>query len=273
MSRIFFADELETVATFWRVTRRDGVALGFTSHNRDLVFDGLRHRAAPGMLPSAIRRTADLSRDNLEVQGILAHDAISTEDLRAGRYDRARIKIGVVDWGNLDRATLFHGTIASVSEEANQFEAELLSTKADLEIDTVPRTSPTCRAAFCDDACQLNPSRFTHVATVLSVDVEESAIVFADAPPAASMLHGSLRWLDGPYAGLEMEVLASDANGIMVDRSLDSGVLAGHRALLREGCDHTLATCSTRFANSVNFQGEPYLPGNDLLARYANSSS
>lgn len=30
MSRIFFKDELEGVATFWRIDRRDGCVLGFT---------------------------------------------------------------------------------------------------------------------------------------------------------------------------------------------------------------------------------------------------
>jgi len=37
---------------------------------------------------------------------------------------------------------------------------------------------------------------------------------------------------------------------------------------LTEGCDGALATCSGRFGNAVNFRGEPYLPGNDLLTRY-----
>ena len=37
---------------------------------------------------------------------------------------------------------------------------------------------------------------------------------------------------------------------------------------IREGCDKSLATCSGRFANAVNFRGEPHLPGIDLLTRY-----
>ena len=46
------------------------------------------------------------------------------------------------------------------------------------------------------------------------------------------------------------------------------GQVRGVRVQLREGCDHTIATCSARFGNAVNFRGEPFLPGNDLLARY-----
>jgi uncharacterized phage protein (TIGR02218 family) len=43
---------------------------------------------------------------------------------------------------------------------------------------------------------------------------------------------------------------------------------AGVRVRLTEGCDKRFETCRVRFANSVNFRGEPHLPGNDLLTRY-----
>ena len=42
---------------------------------------------------------------------------------------------------------------------------------------------------------------------------------------------------------------------------------------VREGCDRTLETCQARFGNAVNFQGEPFLPGNDQLARYASPAA
>ena len=42
----------------------------------------------------------------------------------------------------------------------------------------------------------------------------------------------------------------------------------GARVELIEGCDKSLATCAARFANALNFRGEPYLPGMDLLTRY-----
>jgi hypothetical protein len=57
-------------------------------------------------------------------------------------------------------------------------------------------------------------------------------------------------------------------HGLVLDRPLDPGLPIGARALVREGCDHTLDTCATRFANAVNFQGEPFLPGNDMIYRY-----
>ena len=51
MTRIWFSSELETVATWWRIERVDGVALGFISHDRNVAFGGITYRTAPGMVP------------------------------------------------------------------------------------------------------------------------------------------------------------------------------------------------------------------------------
>ena len=273
MSRVFHATELEAVATFWRVHRRDGVTLGFTGHDRDLWFDGVLHRAAPGMVPSAVRRTAGLEPDVAEVQGVLSHDAIAAHDLADGRFDGAAVEIGAVDWETRDRAVLYRGTIGTVSEEATGFTAELRSAKAALEIDPVPRTSPTCRALFCGPGCTLPASRFTHEALASSIDFAANSATFTGGPPAEAMRDGLLRWLDGPHAGLAMDVTAIVGSSLLLDTPLDPALAAGTRALLREGCNHTIRTCTERFGNAANFQGEPFLPGNDLLARYAVPSS
>lgn len=272
MTRIFFREELETVATFWRIIRTDGVTFGFTSHDRDLWFDGILHRAAPGMVPSAIHRSAGLGDDSAEVDGALSHDALSAEDLAAGRFDGARIEIGAVDWQTLERATLYRGQVGAIGEEGGKFTAELRSTKALLAADPIPRTSPTCRARFCGPGCTLSAAKFTHEAAVTAVDLETNSVTFADGPSATAMLDGHLRWLDGPQAGLRMEVASVSDGKLTLDVALDPALEVGTRALLREGCDHTLSTCAARFANSVNFHGEPYLPGNDLLSRYGTGS-
>ena len=78
-----------------------------------------------------------------------------------------------------------------------------------------------------------------------------------------------MRWLDGPLAGLTSAVRGCDPAGALVLAApLGAAVPAGCAVLLREGCDRTLATCATRFANALNFRGEPALPGNDFVARY-----
>jgi uncharacterized phage protein (TIGR02218 family) len=268
MSRVWFSEPLETVATFWRVLRRDGVTLGFTTHDKDLWFDDVLHRAAPGMLPAAIRRSGDFEPDSAEVQGALTHDAITDVDLAVGRFDGAQVVVGLVDWETLERRPLYRGAIGTVSEEAGSFSAELQSRKAELQIDPVPRTSPTCRAEFCGPGCTLSPATFDHEGVLEAHLASANAVLLAIEVPAGALLGGWLRWLDGPYAGLRMNVVALAGQALVLDRLLDRPLDPGLRVVVREGCDRTLATCAERFGNAVNFQGEPFLPGNDLVARY-----
>ena len=264
MSRAFLDRELDTVATFWRIWRSDGVALGFTMHARDLWFDGLLHRAAPGLTPSAIRRTTGFADEGADVEGALAHDCIAESEVASGRYDGATVAIGAVDWETLDNAIYYRGTIEAIARESNGFTAQIASAKAALAIDPVPRSSPSCRARFCDTGCGLSPARFTMRAAVASVD--DDRVVFEGIDPAP--YHGGeLRWRDGPLAGLPAHILAADETGLLLDRAL-AGIERGMIAFLREGCDHTVATCAARFGNAANFQGEPFLPGTDLLAHY-----
>lgn len=274
--RVFFDRELDSIATFWRVLRRDGVTLGFTSHDRDLVFDGIRHRAAPGMLPTAIKMTAEISDDSAEVEGALAHDSIRAADLAAGLFDQARISIGAVDWETLENRILYSGQLGRIEDDLNGFSAQLLSAKHILEEDLVPRTSPTCRAAFCGPGCGLSANRFTSTRIVTDTDLDGNRLALRPSESGNTdntLVDGQIRLLDGPQTGITFGIINVSGDWLTLDRPLAHGLPIGTSAEVREGCDHTLATCADRFANAANFRGEPFLPGNDLLARYGQPSA
>jgi uncharacterized phage protein (TIGR02218 family) len=272
MSRVWFAQPLETVATWWRILRRDGVTLGFITHDHDVWFDGVRHRASPGMMPSAIRRSADFQPDSAEVQGAITDEAISAQDLALGRFDGARVMIGLVDWVTLETREIYRGAIGEVSDQAGTFSAQLQSRKAELARDPVPRTSPSCRAEFCGRGCTLSAARFTHEGVVTARNAMANAVAVTTSAAPADLVGGNLRWLDGAYAGITAGIVAVGADGLVLDTPIDLAVVSGARVLLREGCDRTLATCAARFGNAVNFQAEPFVPGNDLLARYGTGA-
>lgn len=269
--RVFFDRELDTVATFWRVYRRDGIMLAFTSHDRDLTFNGIAHRAAPGMVPAAIRLTADLSEDSAEVQGALSHATIREQDLAAGLFDHAAIEIGAVDWELLDSHVIYSGRLGRIEDDRRSFTAELRSAKRQLDEDLVPRTSPTCRALFCGPGCGVSAAAVTTTQTLADIDLDANTVLFGGIEPG-DFVDGQLRFLDGPQSGISFGIISADVNGLVLDRQLVEGTPIGTRVELREGCDHTLTTCASRFANAVNFRGEPFLPGNDLLTRYGQPS-
>ena len=269
--RVYFDRELDTVATYWRVYRRDGAIFAFTSHDRDLSFDGVVHKAAPGMLPAAIRLTSDLSEDSAEVEGALTHRSINEADLAAGLFDSAAIEIGAVAWETLEHHALYSGQLGRIEDDTRGFSAELRSAKRALEEDLVPRTSPTCRAQFCGPGCGLSAKLYTTLDTVAAVDLESNSVQL-EAAAGSNFIDGEVRFLAGPQTGLRFGIVSAAGAWLTLDRSMVTGTATGTRIELREGCDHTLETCGSRFGNATNFRGEPFLPGNDLLARYGQGS-
>jgi len=265
--RVFLDRELDNVAIFWRVLRKDGVALGFTSHDRDLVFSSIRHRSAPGMISSAISLTSQIGGDSAEVEGALTHDTINEKELSSGLYDDAGIAIGAVDWENLEHTILYSGRIGRVEDDGRSFSAQLRSAKHILDHDFVPRTSPTCRAVFCGRGCGLSAARFTTKRTLIDFDTDANRIE-VNAPVSTEVIDGQARLLAGPQTGVVFGVIDASNGLLTLDRAIAPNTPIGAPIELLEGCDHTLGTCASRFDNARNFRGEPFLPGNDLLTRY-----
>ncbi|WP_375390792.1 DUF2163 domain-containing protein [uncultured Sphingomonas sp.] len=262
------AGELTTLAFCWRVERRDGVAIGLTSHDRDLAIDGLRHRAAPGMTPSAVRREIGLGPDTMDVAGALTADAIGAADLLAGRWDGARVTLFAVDWtGAPGRVALGEGTIGAVSLTAGQFTAELKGPAAALARAVTEPCAPECRAELGDRRCRVPMAGRRRFARVVSV-AGPAVTVDAGEPSPNAYGDGRLRWIGGANAGLESAVLGSAGAAVTLRAPPAFMVEPGALVELVEGCDKRLATCAGRFGNALNFRGEPYLPGVDLLTRY-----
>jgi uncharacterized phage protein (TIGR02218 family) len=259
---------LATIALCWRVERCDGVTIGLTAHDRDLTIGGLVHRAAPGMTPSAVVRGDGLEADTMDVGGALTSSAIDERDLIAGRWDGARVAIFAVDWvtGAL-HAGLGEGRIGSVELSDGGFTAELRGASAALDRAVVETTSADCRAALGDKRCRVAMAGRRRMLRVIAV---EGAVVTIDAvePSADAYGGGVLRWIGGANGGLA-SAIAGSAGATLTLRSVPAFVVAaGTLVEVIEGCDKTIATCAGRFGNALNFRGEPYLPGMDLLTRY-----
>ena len=158
-----------------------------------------------------------------------------------------------------------------MSLSGDAFGAAFLGLTRLLDRPIVPQTSPSCRASFCDAACGLNGQRFRHLATVANVTGNQISLTTPIPAATGAFAYGALRWLSGESCGLTADVIASDANSVTLPR-LQQIVAAGDRLELIEGCDKQMATCATRFANAINFRGEPYLPGNDILTRYPGAN-
>jgi uncharacterized phage protein (TIGR02218 family) len=244
------------------------VALGFTSHDRNLVIGGLTYRAAPGMLPSSVTLTEGFDAEGLDVEGALTSDGISGEDLQAGRWDGAAVSVFIVDWEAPDDEQIFvaRGELGDVSIRSGAFEAELRGARAVLERPVVEQTSPECRAELGDKRCRVDMAGRTLITAVTFV--EGPIVALTEAAPANGHAYGRLRWITGANSGLDSEIARSVGPRLTLREPPRFAASAGDLVEVREGCDKSFATCSGRFGNAANFRGEPHLPGMDLLTRY-----
>lgn len=259
--------ELTSAAFCWRLERKDGAGLALTSHDRPLVRGGIRYEPSPGMIPAAVKAELGLEPNASEVAGSLSDSAIRDEDVAAGRWDGAGVRLVALDWQNAvePEIELLSGELGQVASKDGAFEADLLGAAARLERPVCPLTSPECRALLGDPQCRVDMAGRRLRAKVTA---KTGHLVTIDQPVDGRFVLGQIRFLDGAAHGERRSILAVTGQQLSL-RSAPAGEVAiGTAVEIVEGCDKRLETCSQRFGNAANFRGEPHLPGNDLLTRY-----
>jgi uncharacterized phage protein (TIGR02218 family) len=270
------AGEVTTLATCWQITRRDGVVLGFTDHVRDLEVDGLTYRAASGYTRTAIRGTADLAVDNLDVESVFSDDGITEEDLRAGRYDFAEVRMFLVNYADLGQGILKlrRGWLGEVTIRDGMYVAELRGMTQKLQMTVGEVYTPDCSADLGDTRCGVNLAALQESGTVSAVT---SATIFEASLMQATGWYdgGELLWTSGANAGQTVAVRSWDAATSTLTLFLPAlyAIQAGDAFTIRPGCDKTFATCQAKFDNAINFRGFPHVPGNDQVLSYPDAQS
>lgn len=261
----------------WRVVRRDGRALGFTDHDGDLVFDGTTFVASTGMDASAVQATTGLAVDNSQAVGALSAAGVSETDVRAGRFDRAKVEHWLVDWTKPDlRVLLFVGTFGEIRYADGAFEVELRGLTEGLNVPVGRTLTRTCDRRLGDAKCRfdLDTPGFAGEAEVGEVRARASlsASGLADFAPDW-FTAGALTWVSGPNAGetaaVKRDVVGGD--GLRrIDLWLEPGFVmsVGDRFKVFAGCDKQADTCRAKFSNFLNFRGFPDIPGDDWVAAY-----
>ena len=194
-----------TLATLWLLTRRDGVVLGFTDHDRPLTLHGVVCAPQTGLTPGAAKAELGPGPGDAEVQGVLDAAALTEADIAAGLYDRAEIAAWRADWTAPDASglELWRGRIAALERTGSGYVAHVAGPLAALGVVTGRTYQRACDAVLGDARCR-------------------------------------------------------------VDLTLPANAGAT--------CDKAWTTCRDRFANLLNFQGFPDIPGDDFLAVYASDS-
>jgi uncharacterized phage protein (TIGR02218 family) len=265
-----------TLARCWVVTRRDGVTMGFTDHDEDIVIDGVTCHAGTGLTSSEATARLGLAVDGSEIAGALANDSLGEHDLAAGYYDAADITVHLVDWSEPSlRVLLQKGVLGEVRREGAAFTAEFRSLAHRLNEESGRLYTATCSADLGDARCAVDLDNPAH---------NGSGAVASLAGASAFRASGLGSFADGWFTGGKLTFTGGDNEGFAVEVKMHRVALDGVLIELWQqppepialsdtftvtaGCDKRFATCRDRFANAANFRGFPHIPGNDFVISY-----
>lgn len=271
---------LTTVAHAWAITRKDGVVLGFTDHDRELRFEGVTFRADTGLSALALSQSTGLSVDNTEALGALSDLSIREDEIEQGRFDEAEVQAWLVNWSDVSQRWLqFRGTIGELRRADGGFQAELRGLTEMLNRPLGRVYQKPCTAVLGDGSC-----RFDLTTPGFSIDlpienISQSRVFrwegFGGFDPSW-FARGRLEIQTGAAAGLwgmiKQDRFEGSTRVIELWEPVRSQLEIGSVVRIIAGCDKRSETCRVKFANLANFQGFPDVPGEDWMLAVPKSN-
>lgn len=269
-----------TLCWCWKVTRADGVVLGFTDHDLPLLFGGVEFEPESGFTASEIRSGTDLAVDSQDAEGVLTSDRITESDIVDGRYDAAEVEVWRVNWRAVGQRVLMRrGVIGQVRRGQSAFAAEMRSLAHVLDQSIGRSFQYSCDRALGDGKCGVNLSNpLYHGTGAVAGIVRDRAFTVTGLGAFASgwFTNGVLTWTSGANDGRQAEVMIHlvevDAVSLSLLEAPVRGIEVGDGFTIVAGCDKTAADCRDKFSNIANFRGFPHIPGQDAVLRYAKKS-
>lgn len=274
------ATGLTTLCRAWAIVRKDGNSFGFTDHDCQLTFDGIKFRADTGLTASALSQSTGLSVDNTEALGALTDASMREDDIEAGRFDGAEVSAWLVNWADPDTRWLqFRGTIGEIRRAGGAFHAELRGLTEALNRPLGRIYQKPCTAVLGDGACGFDFNQLGYRHEGAPDRTKDGRIFEWDALAGFDdgwFQRGRLDVLSGQSAGLwgmiKRDTTENGVRRIELWEPIRAGVVRSDLVRLTVGCDKRFETCRLKFNNLANFQGFPDLPGDDWVMAYPNGT-
>jgi uncharacterized phage protein (TIGR02218 family) len=265
-----------TLAFALRITRTDGAVYGFTSASKSATISGVIYDASQGLSISSIATTIGLNVDNLELSTLNDGSLFTREAVLGGVWQNAAFLIFRYNWATLGDGVeyLMAGTVGGVTLRDGQVVAELRGLQQYLQQPVGSMTSKTCRARVGDhptpagnNRCRLDVATITSVITVSAVTSLRQFTATGSPMTEDWYGNGVLTWATGNNAGLRAVVRSQTAGGVFVlYADMPYAITIGDTINAVAGCRGRLdEDCATKFANEINFAGEPHVPMVDAL--------
>ncbi len=234
----------------------------YTALANSVRVDGLKYKAAIGVDTDQQQVTAAaLATDTITGGGAFL------EAIRQGAFDGAAVRryrvffTGAVSTaGVVGTVLLFQGRFGTVDQVGRTTAKFTVNSDMILLDKDMPRNvyQPTCLHTLYDSGCTLSKATFGTGGTAGS---GSTATTIKWAGASANFQQGTITFTSGVNDGVTATVGSVVAGtSLTLLYPLDQAPAAGDTFTVYFGCDHTLATCTSKFANQANFRGFPYVP-------------
>jgi uncharacterized phage protein (TIGR02218 family) len=248
-----------------------GTVLTYTNVDQPILYNGFVF-AANGPLVQGLKYKASVG---LEVDKQQITIAARPTDLINGSPFLNALRDGVMDGAIVRRdrvfmtalgqtpvggVTLFHGRVSTVDMVGRTSAALTIASDLVVLDYDMPRNvfSPTCLHTLYDTGCGIVRGTYASSGTV---GASSTAILINFSGASASHAQGSIVFTSGANANVSATVKSVVAGAALnLIYPLPSPPATGDAFTVYAGCDHTRATCQSRFANLANFRGFPFVP-------------
>jgi len=266
-----------TLATALRVQRKDGEVFAFTSADHNAEIDGDTYLAGPGLDISAIACQSGTAVDNLELT-VFPDDAVLTRpSFLAGLWQGARFELFEYNWADISmgRKVLKRGWLGEAKIQQGAFTIELRSLRQALQQQVGAYSTQTCRNRLGDARCGVDLAPFTYAVATATVTDLYTFTATGAARADDWFGEGIVSFTAGPNAGVSRKVRSYVAGVFKLATPLPFLPEVGDAFTAIAGCrkrhERTLdnpdgiSDCRDKFANVLNFNGEPHTPGVDSI--------
>lgn len=265
-----YASGSTSIAYLLRLIRPDGQVHGFTSALDSVQIDGVLYSSAQGLDVSSLSLTAGLAVDNLEMTTLDDGSLFKQNEVFGGVWRNTRFTIARYNFASPSDGleVLMAGTIGEVTISDGYVRLELRGLQAPLQQTIGQVVSITCRARLGDALCRVNLAPLTFSGTVSTVANRREFTSTSLSQAEHFFTEGRLTFTSGPCQGFSHKVKYSSGANVQLQLPTPSDFAVGDTFTIVAGCRKRFTEdCTNRFANALNFQGEPHIPGVDGITQ------
>ncbi|WP_395698414.1 DUF2163 domain-containing protein [Methylocella sp.] len=249
---------------------RTGLTLAYTNADVPITLNGVTF-AADSVLVDGLRFRceAGLSVDQQQIRiAARASDTIGgvpfLQAIRNGLLDGASVKrerAFLTSWSDppVGSVVLFKGRVGSI-DSVGRASAQITVNSDLILLDVdMPRNlyAPSCQHVLYDSGCSLVKNVFGSTG---AVEAGSTSLIVKWSGAAPRYAQGTLTFTSGANTGATANIKGAASGSLALAYPLASAPAVGDSFVVYQGCDHTRATCQSRFNNLANFRGFPFVP-------------